>query len=89
MKIPWAYDSWFPLDDKLAHFAIAAWVAHLVGWPVALVMSVAIEALEWWRWRRWVTTLRGAGAWPFLADRPSYRDLAYDAAGIIFGLVVP
>lgn len=88
MTIPWAYDSWLPLDDKLAHLALAAWVAHLLGPGVAIVLSVGIEALEWYRWRRWVST--GAwGHWPFLADRPSYRDLGYDTVGIIFGMLVP
>lgn len=88
MTIPWAYDSWLPLDDKLAHLAIAAWVAHLLGPWVAIALSVAVELVEWVRWRHWVNT--GAwGNWPFLADRPSYRDLAYDAGGIVFGIFVP
>lgn len=87
MLIPWAYDSWKPLDDKLAHLALAAWLAHLAGPFWAVGASIAVEVVEWWRWQRWVTT--GAiGRWPFLADRPSYRDLVYDGLGIVFGMLV-
>lgn len=84
----WAADTWEPRDDKIAHFALSAWVSHLLGWPIALVLGVIVEAVEWWRYERWLK--RGAPSpWPFLTDRPSYKDLAYNLAGALLGRVVP
>ena len=81
----WKLDSWKPTDDKLAHFALAGWAAHLFGWQVAILAGFAIEAIEWWRWTRW----NHIGPWPYLTDLPSYHDLGYDALGILLGRLVP
>lgn len=82
-------DAWFG-DDKLAHglgaYAIAVTVplvtplAPAIGAAVAVAAGAALECVELVRFRRWQA--RGAPApWPFLTDRVSLRDLAWDAAG--------
>lgn len=84
----WAPDTWEPRDDKLAHLALSAWVSHLCGWPLALALGVLVEVVEWWRYEQWLK--RGAPSpWPFLTDRPSYKDLAYNLVGVMLGRVVP
>jgi len=84
----WAEDTWTPQDDKLAHFALSAWVSHLAGWPWGLAAGVLIEVIEVVRYRRWVAKGRPE-PWPFLTDRPSYKDLAYDFVGVLLGRLVP
>lgn len=83
----WAKDTWFGLD-KLTH---AAWTyagtltllllgvnfLPLVG--VVAAASVGVEAVQYARWRD--------GKSGF-ADRPSYRDLAWDGLGLVLGLAV-
>jgi hypothetical protein len=84
----WAQDSWGLKDDQLAHFALSAWVSHLAGWPAGILAGVLIEIIELIRYRRWVARGRPE-PWPFLCDRPSYKDLTYDFVGVLLGRLVP
>ena len=86
--ILWARDGWWA-TDKLEHFTgsflLFGWLLAAGLSPAAaafgfLVAAIGVELVEWWRFARW--TARGKPSpWPYLCDEPSYRDLAWDAAG--------
>ena len=101
MKIPWANDPWFG-EDKLTHavwtYAGAVTFALLFGWFIALVLvvgvSIAVELVQWVRWDIWHNHVVRAKAFgetpdpqPIFSDQPSYKDLAYDGAGMVLGLL--
>lgn len=83
--VPWAADPWFGWD-KLEH-----WVWCYAGtltllfllpwWMVLLVVVLAAVLVELVQWLRLENTLLPAE----FADGPSYRDLAWDAVGLIWG----
>lgn len=97
--IPWAADRWFG-EDKLTHFAWcyagAFSFPHVLPWLLALVVvtiaAVVVELVQWLRWDIWANGERAAAEWdepppprPAFADQPSYRDLAYNAVGMVVG----
>jgi hypothetical protein len=98
----WAHDKWWG-SDKLEHLTVAIlfW-GFLTALPVGLltrfiaftVGAVGIELLEWLRYYLWKKHLdaqdlkTAPGPWPFLADFPSYRDLAWDYAGALISFLI-
>lgn len=80
-------DTWTG-DDKLAHGfgAYGLTLSLAMAWSVVgavvvtLLVGVAIEGIELYRYRRWEARGR-TGAWPFLADLVSFKDLAVDTLG--------
>ena len=94
--IGWRYrisdraDRWVA-DDKLAHFSCAAWMAIALGLHTGPLVSllatigagVLVELIEVVRWRKW----NGVGSWPFLCDKISPKDLMYDIAGALAGVL--
>lgn len=85
-------DSWRG-EDKVAHLFGAAFVTCAFVWWVAVLASLAVEAVEVYRWRKLaapqrMAALHGTGPWPCLTDRVSLKDLAADAAGIGLALLV-
>lgn len=92
-----APDEWLA-PDKLEHYLffglVAGWVAALCmarGVPLALavlagavfstLLGITVEILEAQRFAAWEA--RGKPRpWPYLCDLPSYRDLAWNSAGI-------
>lgn len=90
MRIPWADDRWFSRDKFEQHFpwAVTVWLVlavlaqpFLIRLFAAIGAGVGIELVEWWRWRQWQAKLVPPQPQPWLCDRPSYRDLAWDAVG--------
>lgn len=99
--IPWQADRWFG-EDKLTHFAWcyagALTYLFLLPWLWALVLvavvAVVVELTQWVRWDIWNNAVARAFTLgknppprPAFADQPSYRDLAWDGAGIVVGLL--
>lgn len=85
-------DQWLGVD-KEAHLFGAAFAACAFGWPLAVLASLAIEAVEVVRWMRLgsirqAMVERGAVPWPVLTDRVSLKDLAADALGILLAVAV-
>lgn len=84
-------DRAFVMRDKVQHFICAALLFAAVSrfvspaWAFRVVAAggLAVEATEGTRYALW--TKRGlAGAWPFLCDKPSWRDLLTNMAGATF-----
>jgi uncharacterized protein YfiM (DUF2279 family) len=101
-RIPWASDRWFG-EDKLTHFvwcyAGALTLLFLLPWLVALglvaIVAIVVELVQWVRWDIWNNAVNrardsseAAQPRPTFADQPSYRDLAWDAGGIVVALGV-
>src|SRR5689334_15232135 len=80
-------DPWFG-EDKVTHFGWAAAVfAHGFilagvgrGFLEVAIGGVLVELVELLRYRRWVARLRPQ-PWPFLTDKISPKDLAWNFAG--------
>ena len=72
-------DQWLS-QDKFAH-AFGSAFAYCLGGPWLLIVSaVGIEVIEVIRYRRWA--MQGqTGAWPFLTDKVSVKDLVWDVIG--------
>lgn len=95
-SLPWAEDAWFSPDKFEQHFpwAIAAvlLLVALLGIHVLLagllanVAGVLVELVEWWRFARWVRR-KAPRPQPWLCDAPSYRDLAWNLAGSVIGVL--
>jgi hypothetical protein len=102
VKVPWASDSWIG-EDKLTHFAWcyagALTFLFFLPWLFALILvaiaGVVVEMTQWVRWDIWNNRAKRARAFgeepdpqPPFSDQPSYRDLAWDAAGMVLALGV-
>lgn len=95
-RIPWAADAWFG-EDKLTH---AAWCYAgtltfllLLPWWFALglvaLVAALIEVVQWVRWdieQNAARRRQGLALPRAFADQPSYRDLAWDGAGVVVAL---
>lgn len=102
--IPWADDRWFGEDKLTHFvwcYAGALTLLFLLPWPGALaivaIAAVLVEVVQWVRWDIWNNEVqRRRAAYfaadvppePAFADQPSYRDLAWDAAGALVAALV-
>lgn len=100
-RIPWASDRWFG-EDKLTHaawcYAGALTLLFILPWWMALlvvaIVAVLVEVVQWVRWDIWNNALVRAQQLgqmlpprPAFADQPSYRDLVWDAGGMVLGVI--
>lgn len=81
MTITWAKDKWFGAD-KVDHgtYCFAGWVFFSSLWPwwlAAITMVAAAVGVEK------IQQMRKAAGKTTFADDPSYRDLVWDALGIL------
>jgi len=84
--IPWARDCWVG-EDKLVHFVFCyagtltlrdAGVSVLLTIGVVGLVAIGVELVQWTR--RYFDKAT-------FADLPSYRDLVWNAAGVVAALV--
>lgn len=85
-------DRWYAGRDKVQHVIVfaALWLV-LAPLPIPEPLKLAIwetvscgfEVWEWYRFDRWVQRFGAITPWPAFADRPSWRDLIANHAGLV------
>lgn len=95
-RIPWADDTWLSPDKFEQHLPwavagvllLAAFVALplLAACVLTNVAGVLVELVQWYRHARNERKLVPDPA-PYFAHLPSYKDLAWNLAGSVLGVV--
>ena len=89
-------DRWYAGKDKVQHVIAFAglWLflsPFPISAPVALLIweavSVGVELVEWYRFDQWVQKFGALTPWPAFADRPSWRDLIANHAGLALAVI--